>query len=269
VGHGGHRSARGHGVRQRSPGAFHPPVMTLAEFRARLRSRFKTAYELHRDVAHFLEPAVATPRKLVDEIHLALDMLLVQAYKAHLSVLRVADLGHMEDAATLARRLLELAVTAGYLGVAGTPTERQRRAVRYLADLWTDLPPEGRAVLPAPIQARWQAYTVGVERGALPSVQKMFSELRHQPTYDADYRLLTRIAHGASSDQIIAYTCSPVQVRATWHIGTLLVYASRYYLATSMAWNEHFHSLDESRLSALVERIEAWAAAHPPESAAH
>lgn len=240
--------------------------MTLSEFRAKLRARFVAEHRIHAEVALLLEPGVAAPRKLLDATHIALDMLFVQTYKAHLSVLGVADFGHMEDAATLTRRLLELAVTAAYIGMAGTPRDHDQRARRYLADLWQELPPEGRNVLPPPVQEQWASLTMGVPRGALPKVQKMFSELNQQAAYDLDYDLLSRIAHGASSDQLVAYTSNPVQVRATWHIGALLVYASRYYLATAFAWNAHFHGFSDAELQSLVEKIDAWAASARPEA---
>ena len=87
----------------------------------------------------------------------------------------------------------------------------------------------------------------------------MFSVLNQQATYDADYKLLTRIAHGGASDQIMAYSTFPVQVRDTRHLGTLLVYASRYYLAVAVSWNELYKRLEEAPLEVLIRRIDEWA----------
>jgi len=186
-------------------------------------------------------------------------MLFVQAYKAHLSTLVAAELGHTEDAATLCRRLLELGIVAGYIGLAQTEQLKRERARRYLADLWNDLPEQGRARLPENSRLQWEQTLAGVPRGAFPSFQKMFSEVGQLGTYREDYSLLSRIAHGASSDQLIAYGQNPVPVRAPWHIGPLLVFASRYYLGTAVVWNEHFRTFDQARLDQLVLKAAEWA----------
>jgi hypothetical protein len=207
-------------------------LVALADFKARLRAQFREAFTLHREVALLLEPGVEASRALTTPVHLAVDMLFVQSYKAHLSTLVVAELGHTEDGATLCRRLLELGVAAGYIGLTEPEQQRVDRANRYLADLWNDLPLEGRAHVPERDRRQWERTLAGAPPGAFPSIQKMFSALGQQATYSQDYSLLSRIAHGASSDQLIAYAQSPVPVRAPWHIGILLVFASRYYLAS-------------------------------------
>jgi hypothetical protein len=232
----------------------------LAEFKAQLRAQFPDAFRLHREVALLLEPGVQTPRVPTPPLLLALDMLFVQSYKAHLSTYAAAELGHTEDSATLCRRLLELGVLAGYIGLAEPEKNREERARRYLADMWNDLPVEGRSRLPEATRQQWEESLAGTPRGAFPSFQKMFVDVGQGATYKEDYSLLSRIAHGASSDQLIAYGQSPVPVRAPWHIGTLLVFASRYYLGTAVVWNEHFRALDEAKLDKLVQEAAQWAA---------
>jgi hypothetical protein len=233
--------------------------MSLNEFKKRFRASFAKERKLHSDAALLLEPAVVAARPHPEAAHLALDMLFVQAYKSHLSVLAVGELGHMEDAATLTRRLLELAASSGYILALDNPREREPRAKRYLAALWLDLDDAAKAHLPQEVRTQWSVLTAGVARGGLPGLQKMLGILEQQGTYD-DYRLLSSIAHGGASDQIMAYSDSPVRVRDTLHCGSLLVYSSRYYLATAVAWNSLYGRLNIIALEDLIRRIDKWTA---------
>lgn len=245
----------GRANQNRSLGGF----VAIDDFRKSVHERFETEFALHQRVSEFLEPAIAEARSLPEWPHIALDMLLVQSYKAHLSVRFVAEIGHTEDAATLARRLLELAVSAGYIGFAEPLDERLPRAKRYLAALWAELPDTAKAHLPRKVREDWTALGNGVTAGPFPSMQKMFTAIDQHGTYDTDYRLLSSIAHGSSSDQIIAYLASPVEVRPIWHIGIILVYASRYYLATAAAWDQCFDRIDTARLNEIIDEIAEWA----------
>lgn len=244
--------------------------MTLAEFKQSVRDRYPEAFAMHREVLELLEPAIETPRRQAALFDLAVDMLFVQAYKAHVSVLLLVLHGHMEDAATVARRLLELAAAMGYFGLAPTPEAKTARVKRYLADMWTDLPPEGQNLLPNAAREFWHKIANGTPRGALPKIQSIFSELGRQDTYNDDYSLLSRIAHGASSDQIIAFAADTVPVRPLWHLGTLLALASRYFVAAALVWNDSFSLIDQGKLDALSEKVSAWKRnpAPPPSEAA-
>ena len=232
--------------------------MTIAEFKQSVRDRYPEAFAIHREVVTLLEPAVEQPRRHAELLDLALDMLFVQAYKAHVSVLLLVLHGHMEDAATIARRLLELAAVMGYFGLAPTPEGKTARVKRYLADMWVDLPPEAQNLLPNTAREFWHKIANGAPRGALPKMQSIFSELGRQDTYDHDYRLLSRIAHGASSDQVIAFAADTVPVRPLWHLDTLLVLASRYFVAAALVWNDSASLIDKGALDALALKVSAW-----------
>jgi len=232
--------------------------MTLAEFKQSVRDRYPEALALHHETVTLLEPAIGQPRRHADLLDPALDMLFLQAYKAHVSVLLLVLHGHMEDAATIARRLLELAAMMGYFGLAPTAEDKTSRVKRYLADMWLDLPPEAQNLLPGAAKNFWHDIAEGAPRGALPKMQSVFSELGRQDTYDDDYRLLSRIAHGASSDQIIAFAADTVPVRPLWHLDTVLVVASRYFVATALVWNDTSHVIDQQALDALALKLNAW-----------
>jgi len=241
--------------------------MALADFRRSVRQRYPTAFALHREVLELLEPSVEKPRRHDGLLELAVDMLFIQCYKAHISVMILSEHGHMEDAATMSRRLLELAAEVGYLGLPPNAETRLQRAKRYLADLWLDLPPEVQQGMPTGAKQFWSNLAEGVPRGAFPSFQRMFSEFGRQDTYDEDYRLLSRIAHGASSDQIIAFAANTIPVRPLWHLDAVMVVASRYFVAAAHVWNDNWRLLDQPRLDDLTKRLADWRPDPPSEAA--
>lgn len=247
-------------------------TITLDQFRKQVRDRWRNEFALHRRALDIIEPAVTQPRRHDDHLALALDMLFVQAYKSHVSVRFLAELGHMEDTATITRRVLELSVFAGYITEPTVDSERVARADRYLANLWYELAPEGRVVLPTEVHGFWEALAPGVPRGGLPSFQAMFAALGKHETYKKDYDLLCGIAHGSSSDQLIAFAHQTVPVRPDWHLGTLLVFATKYALGVSILWNEIHKTMDETVLEELINDLVKWpeeksASAAPPEAA--
>jgi hypothetical protein len=97
------------------------------EFRTAIRTKYPEAFLLHHNVAAALEPAIEKPHRLADEVTRATDMLMVQAYKAHASVYLLAVRAQVEDAATITRRLLEIAVQTIFItGDSDTEVRKQR-----------------------------------------------------------------------------------------------------------------------------------------------
>lgn len=90
-------------------------MVTPDEFRRQITVKYRPAFELHSDVEQVMQAAATTPRGLPDEVSRAVDMLFIQAFKAHLSVGELAELALVEDAATIVRRLLELGIQAVYI----------------------------------------------------------------------------------------------------------------------------------------------------------
>jgi hypothetical protein len=203
------------------------------------------------------EEGIRKSRPLSGAVAYALDMLLVQAYKTHLSVFALCELAHIEDAATLARRLLELSAQAAFmLSPAG---KGEQQAARYLADLWDRLPVERREALPVHLVAHWEA-VVAPFKGTLspqrprwgPPFKDMFEAAGMASTYEEDYRFLSGIAHGSAEDQILHYSARTVNVRPSEQVPTILVVATRYYLSLVVQWNNHFQVLPEDRLLAFI-----------------
>src|SRR5438874_4827987 len=106
-------------------------TISLDQFIKQMRHRWRNEFGLHRRAMDIIEPAVTQPRRHDDHLALALDMMFVQAYKSHVSVRFLAELGHMEDTATITRRMLELSVFAGYMTEPTVDSERVARADRY------------------------------------------------------------------------------------------------------------------------------------------
>ena len=71
-------------------------------------------------------------------------MPVVQGFKAHVSTYQFAILAQVDDAATIIRQSLKVAVQAVCLGRASSK-ERRKRGGRFLAFLWVKWPAQLRA----------------------------------------------------------------------------------------------------------------------------
>jgi hypothetical protein len=133
-----------------------PEAVSPADFRANIRRKYAAEFQLHRDVAEALEPVVGAGRSFPTNAHIAVDMLLTQAYKTHFAVRLLAERAQPEDAATLTRRLMELAIQAIYIGCDDDESVMATRAGCYLAWLWRSVPTELQTRLPEAAQLKWQ-----------------------------------------------------------------------------------------------------------------
>src|SRR5436309_2616747 len=88
-----------------------------AEFAAHVRETFPEEFALFWRTLTVLEDAIDRRRPVASLTEIAIDMLMLQAYKSAVSVHEVALLGHLEDAATLARRLMDLGVQMAYISI--------------------------------------------------------------------------------------------------------------------------------------------------------
>jgi len=244
-------------------GAQGPPLENSQAFRASIRAKYPEAFRFFGKVAVELEGAVESPRGLVGELALAIDMLMGQAYKAHLSVYFLAEVAHVEDAATITRRLLELAVQSVYIGADDVEAVRLARAGRYIAHMWDRLDAGVKAKFSAQATAPWRSvhdqysHLLSPKRKRWgPGFKDMFEAIGHPDTYREDYSLLSEIAHGSPDDLIIHYSSQSVHLRPDAHVPTVLAYASRYYLIVAEQWNKIFHGLDEAMMTQLYEKAQ-------------
>jgi hypothetical protein len=233
------------------------------DFRASIREKFAETFKFYSDVAVELEKGVESSRGLLGELALAIDMLMVQAYKAHGSVYLLAEVAHVEDAATITRRLLELAVQAVYIGADDQEVVRFERAGRYVAHMWDRLEVSVKARLSAQALAPWKSVhdqyspLLSPKRKRWgPSFKQMFEEIGHPDAYRDDYSLLSEISHGSPDDLIIHYSAPTVHLRPDAHVPTVLNYASRYYLIVAEQWNRLFHTIDDKKLGHLCAQAQ-------------
>jgi hypothetical protein len=147
------------------------------------------------------------------------------------SVYHLAVRGQQEDAFTLVRRILELAVQLEYLQRA-TPDEVDARASQYLN----------------------QDPDVGPHYWWGGSFTTLFRDLGLEATFANDYRLLAQIGHGAARRILPAVRDGQVHIRSTEHFTTLLVFAVLYTLGTARAWNSRFHLLPDEAIEQLAAR---------------
>ena len=205
----------------------------VPSYRATVRNAHAEAFAIHRDVAVTLEDAFLAPRGHPDEVAVVLDMLMVQGYKAHLSVCLLSEHGMIEDAATIARRLLELSVQTVYMAADDDPRVCRRRAGSYLAFLWRRLPWRFRQNFPAQAKARWSGYARKygrfVKKNAKawgPKWKDMFIAIGSEKLYNTDYALLSSIAHGSPDEQVLTFSATTVKVHAHHHVSALLLEVS-------------------------------------------
>jgi hypothetical protein len=194
-----------------------------------------------------------------------LDMLIIQGYKAHLSVCLLSEHGMIEDAATIARRLLELSVQAVYSAADDNPKVCQRRAGSYLAFLWRKFPRRFRQNFPAQAKARWSGYARKYGRFVKkkakawgPHWKLMFIAIGAEKLYNTDYALLSSIAHGSPDEHVLTFSATTVRVHAHHHVSALLVFASKYYLTIAEQWNNRFNLVEPANLNRMIQTVVKW-----------
>ena len=145
------------------------------------------------------------------------------------------------------------------MGYAEPEEERRRRSRRFLAALWNELEADARQRVPPQAAQYWQAIADGVPRtGALPSFQAILAGLGHKDTYDQDYRFLSQIAHGASPDQLLAFSGPRVVIRPLTQLGTVLVFGVRYAMASATVWDDYYSIIPRDAIATIQQRVTDW-----------
>jgi hypothetical protein len=236
--------------------------LSLDELRRGIRARNASYFDLHKKVSEALTPAVHTERSAQGSVATAIDILFIQAYKSHEAIAILAESGLSEEAATIARRLLEIAVQAVYITADSDAAECDRRAGSFLAHLWSTAPKELKAVLPEPAVKEWEGiwakYGPSLSRNRNkwgPSFAKMFTEIGRRDTYDEDYAALSSIAHGSPEEFILHFSLPSIKLRSDLHLPAILTFAGRYYLAVAGQWNDHFQCLKQSTIDEIRSAV--------------
>jgi hypothetical protein len=214
-----------------------------------------------------MERALPKDRDLSDLVSRAVDMLFVQAFKSMTSVRELASLALSEDAATLTRRLMELAVRSIFIARDSEEQTRIDRAEAYLAALWNEWPTELRVIIAETERNAWETITSAYpqhdasgRRRRKPSIREQFNYAEQPETYRTDYSYLSSIAHGLPPAFVHQYSQGIVQIHDDREVPRLLVYSASYGLATFLVWQEHFEIADvpaESLMEAVRSAREA------------
>ena len=230
-----------------------------------VKSRHREAFALWGDVARLYEGAQAVPRRRSTDLQIVLDMLMLQASNTHGALALVAQHGLLEDAATLARRLLEISIQATYIAAEDDPKIRERRAGMYVAFLWRRIPRRIKRRIPSSVRAEWSrsARRFGrfVHRKAKrwgPDWRTMFRECQAEDLYLSDYAFLSGIAHGSPEEQILRFSEPQIRAHDDRHVSVLLLYGSKYMAVVGEHWNSIFGIVPASEIDALRSRLVGW-----------
>lgn len=231
--------------------------------------RHRPAFELWRRVHAFLEAAVPRERDISDPFARSLDFLFLQSFKSHGALYVLCVRGFGEDAATILRRMMEIAFQARYL--CADISDRGSRGQRYLAWFWRQAVQVVKSGLPEEERRRWQGQydahkhlLVGPNSKPLKnwwgnsSIRDLAQLLGLAETYDQDYRFLSQMAHCTSQGILFRRRGNTVEIRTDILVPALLVYGTRYVLAVAGFWNAHFSLLDEDALSRCVDGARAF-----------
>lgn len=223
--------------------------------------RHRAAFNLWLFVHQTLEGIVIRDRNVQSCLARALDHLFIQAFKSHGSLYSLCILGHCEDAATIARRILEIALQVGYLDC--EESEREKRGREYLAYFFHLVPKGilGNPSLTPKERERWQELYDENKKwlkftksgNPLPtwaglSVADLAKKLNMQITYDVDYRFLSNMAHGSSAGSLLRIVAGTLQITDDTAVTPILVYGSRYMLAVTEVWNAQFKLIEEKNM---------------------
>lgn len=241
------------------------PHDALNQFRGRVLAAHASAFRLHGSVMTRFEAALLQDRQNSGRCTLALDMLMYQAFKSGNTVSLLAQHGLLEDAATIARRLMELAVQALYLWADGDVVVQQARASRYLAHMWRHLPDKAREKMPEPIRRPWQEVDAEVgdslAAGAMrwgPRWKDMFAAVGASDMYDEDYSLLSSMAHGSPDDLVLEFSSQRIKMHRYEGAWVLLWYATKYFVIVAGMWNNAFGVLPDAEIQATIDRVNSW-----------
>jgi hypothetical protein len=229
--------------------------------------RHRPAFEVWLRLAQLLEEAAVKTRQKDSAFAHALDLFFLEAFKSHQSLYVLCIRGHGEDAATIARRLFEIALQTGYL--CSEEPKREERAETFLAHFWhnakdilgaIDLPEERRKWWEQQYNhhKKWLIFNKHGEPANYwfrSNFAQLAEELGFKDTYDKDYRLLSHIAHCSSRGLLLDKIGDTIQIKSDRLIREILIYGSKYMLWVAAHWNEHFSLMDSATLEDLRDKM--------------
>lgn len=225
--------------------------------------RHRPAFNLWFRVAQLLEEAVVKDRTQDSAFSRALDLFFLEAFKSHQSLYPLCVLGHGEDAATIARRLFEIALQVGYL--CSEELKREERGERVLAHFWHNAKDIATAVgLPEERRKWWEKEFnshkkwLKFDKKGNPApywfgsnFRQLAADLGFKDTYDQDYRFLSHMAHCSSRGLLLDKINDTIQIKTDRLVREILVFGTKYMVWIALNWNEHFVLVDRGTLEQL------------------
>jgi hypothetical protein len=206
-----------------------------------------------------------TERNLSNPVSIALDMLMYQAVKSSGALSLLSQHALLEDAATISRRLMELAITAAYIYCDGNEAAQASRAARYLVHMWRQLPERALVHIPETVQTEWRALDARIG-DSLPRTAKrwgplwkgMFTDVGAEDLYQEDYTYLSAMAHGSPDDLIVLFSHQTIRVHRHDHAGILLIYGTKYLMIVATTWNRLFRIVPDDEVGQLTTKVNSW-----------
>jgi hypothetical protein len=229
-------------------------------FRKQMLDQHRHAFDIYLCLAQLMEAAVAKERNLHSSFAVALDLLFIMAFKSYQALYLLCVNGLGEDAATITRRLFEVALQVEFLS--SDVTSREERGEQYIAHFWHNATEIAIAVNLSADRRKWWEDQYNLHKKRLrfdknnrPAIfwfgsnfRKIAEDLGIENTYDADYRLLSNIAHCSARGFLMKMDGATAQINSDSFIEAVLVYGTKYTLCVAQRWNEHFALMDETTL---------------------
>lgn len=233
--------------------------------------RHKAAFGLWLLIHKELEDVVIRDRNPNTAFARAIDLLFIQAFKSHGSLYSLCVIGHCEDAATIARRIFEVALQIDYLD--SEASERENRGREYLAYFF-HLVPKGilaNPSLPPEKRKQWeQLYDqnkrwLKLSKSGNPSpnwsglsVADLARKLNMIQSYNEDYRFLSNMAHTSSAGSLLGMQDGRLHITDDMAATPILVYGTRYMVAVTEVWNAYFKLIEEPKMAELRKQCLAF-----------
>jgi len=220
-------------------------------------------FDIWLPLAQVMEEAVVKPRVLDTAFARALDLFFIETFKSHQSLYLLAVAGHEEDAATIDRRLLEIAFQVAYL--CSDSLKREERGEQYLAHFWHNAQAILASIDLSEDRRKWweERYNhhkkwLQFDKKGNPvsfwfgsKLSQLANSLGLTDTYEKDYRFLSHIAHCSSRGVLVDRVENIIQIKSDRLIDPIVVYGTRYALWVTANWNEHFALIPNAVLEKL------------------
>jgi hypothetical protein len=213
------------------------------EFKSQMIERHRPAFNLWSRVHELLDEVVAKPRTLQSAYSRALNLFLILAFKSHGSLYPLCVMGHGEDAATIAHRLLTIALPAGYL--CAEESLREERGEFCLHHFWRSARDIVNLQIPAERREWWEKQYVK------PVGPWTFWTFLPKGIDEQEDRFLANVSHCSARGMLLDEGDGTIQITTDVLVREILVYGTKYVLRVALYWNEHFALADAAKLSEL------------------